>query len=365
MRQGACGRAHQAKPHRTRSYSNAETALGDRSARGDSARWTERHAVRERRGCLRKKLQERQRLWKQRNGTLRVLQGRSSCRRRQGQVSRLLRWPTDLTPRCRASRESLRSVVPASSDGEGARCHFAAPETGIETMRYNSTSALNFLTALVAVAAVVLGGIRIYEFVVRRSQSTPNPVIVRNWRELAEGGIEIGSPSAPVTLVMFSDFNCIHCQAAAPAVKAVREEFGERLRFVYRNVPLGTQSLLPALIAVCGHAQGRFDAVHECLFNTRREIRQEDAARLPVALRVADSSRFVDCLTSDFAHAAIARDTAAAVALGLQGTPTFLVDSLLFQGNIGQRNLRRAVRASLGEREPMLQRLRELLLPRE
>ena len=49
-----------------------------------------------------------------------------------------------------------------------------------------------------------------------------------------------GPADAPLTLVEYGDFECPHCGRAHPIVKAVQKHFGKRLRFVFRNFPLGT-----------------------------------------------------------------------------------------------------------------------------
>jgi len=43
---------------------------------------------------------------------------------------------------------------------------------------------------------------------------------------------------APVTLVEYGDYECPYCGEAYPIVKAVQEQMGEQLRFVFRNFPL-------------------------------------------------------------------------------------------------------------------------------
>ena len=43
---------------------------------------------------------------------------------------------------------------------------------------------------------------------------------------------------APVTLVEYGDYECPHCGLAHPIVNALREQFGFKLRFVFRHFPL-------------------------------------------------------------------------------------------------------------------------------
>ena len=48
----------------------------------------------------------------------------------------------------------------------------------------------------------------------------------------------IGSASAPVTLVEFSDFQCPFCQRVAPTLKQVKEKYGDKVRVVWKDFPL-------------------------------------------------------------------------------------------------------------------------------
>jgi hypothetical protein len=47
-----------------------------------------------------------------------------------------------------------------------------------------------------------------------------------------------GLARAPVTLVEYGDYECPHCGLAHPIVNALREQFGFKLRFVFRHFPL-------------------------------------------------------------------------------------------------------------------------------
>jgi hypothetical protein len=220
------------------------------------------------------------------------------------------------------------------------------------------------VTGVVALLALGLGGARLYGNLANGAETARPSAVVRDWRDLGRDGIVLGAPEASVTLVMYSDFTCVHCRAAAPAVKALREEFGSSLRFVYRNAPLGQSSRLPALAAVCGHEQGAFESVYDHLLLSSAGFRMVDSLEVPPQLGVQDPERFRKCLVSGHADSAIARDTIEAMKVGVSGTPAFLVDSLMFHGNVGEKTLRDAIVMSLGERPSLYRRLRELFSAR-
>jgi NhaA family Na+:H+ antiporter len=48
----------------------------------------------------------------------------------------------------------------------------------------------------------------------------------------------LGPASAQVTLVEYGSYACPHCRAANEQIAVVRDEFGDRLRYVFRHQPL-------------------------------------------------------------------------------------------------------------------------------
>src|SRR5882757_4038984 len=78
-----------------------------------------------------------------------------------------------------------------------------------------------------------------------------------------------GSANAPLTLVEYGDYQCPHCAAADPVVRAVQKAFGDDLRFVFRNFPLTEMhpAAEPAAeLAEGAAAQGKFWEVHDAIF---------------------------------------------------------------------------------------------------
>src|SRR6187455_721082 len=84
-----------------------------------------------------------------------------------------------------------------------------------------------------------------------------------------------GRPDAAVTLVEYGDYECPHCGRAYPIVKEVQRRLGSKLRFVFRNFPLGESHphAQHAAEAAEGAAiQGRFWEMHDTLFEHQRSL---------------------------------------------------------------------------------------------
>ena len=84
-----------------------------------------------------------------------------------------------------------------------------------------------------------------------------------------------GPPTAPVTLVEYGDYECPYCGAAYPIVKEVKRRLGDRLRFVFRNFPLGNMhphAEHAAEAAEAAAAQGKFWEMHDELYEHQRAL---------------------------------------------------------------------------------------------
>ena len=151
-----------------------------------------------------------------------------------------------------------------------------------------------------------------------------------------------GNPRGDVTVVEFFDYNCPHCRRAAETVAKLTEE-DRGLRLVYKELPiLGPDSLVAARVALAAHAQGKYLELHRALMATA------EALTGPAVLEIArglglDDTRLKAEMWSAEITAAIEKNRALAQALGLSGTPAFVVGTDLIPGAIGLEAFRETV----------------------
>lgn len=143
-----------------------------------------------------------------------------------------------------------------------------------------------------------------------------------------------GRDGAPVTLVEFGDFECPHCAAAYPVVEAARARLGDVLRFAYRHFPLAEvhpHAIRAAEAAEAAGAQGKFWEMHRLLFLNQHAL--DDADLLGYAGMLGlDVARFEDELATHAHAPRVRRDYASGVSSGVQGTPTFFVNGVRYEG---------------------------------
>ncbi len=135
-----------------------------------------------------------------------------------------------------------------------------------------------------------------------------------------------GNPTGDVTIVAFLDYNCPICKVAAPDLARVVREDGN-IRLVYKDWPvIAETSVYAAQLALAAKYQGRYQQAHDALMRTKGRLSRE---QISAALKAGSVD--LDRLQADLdAHgddirALLRRTMTQADALGLQGTPTYLV----------------------------------------
>ncbi len=142
---------------------------------------------------------------------------------------------------------------------------------------------------------------------------------------------EGGNPKGDLTLVAFVDYNCPFCKKAEPDLaRAVRED--GNIRLVYKDWPILTQaSVYGSRMALAARYQDGYERAHRALMSiSGRSVSQEDMEKAIAAAGI-DMPRLkadLDAKAKDIT-ALLARNMDQADALGLQGTPTYLVGPLL------------------------------------
>jgi protein-disulfide isomerase len=205
-------------------------------------------------------------------------------------------------------------------------------------------TAVPFLCALVVTSLVVRREL------FSRPPEAPSTTVHRqipDWRSYSVGQ-RIGPENARVTIIEFSDYQCPFCQAMAGSIAQVRQKHPDDVALVYRHFPLPyhPQAVPAARASFCAGEQGRFPAYHDALFARQQSLPTTDWTRLATEAGVPDSARFDACLSSAAAQQAIDRDLAAGRRLGVQGTPTLMVNGDLL-GSATQAALAEAVEHAL------------------
>jgi len=160
--------------------------------------------------------------------------------------------------------------------------------------------------------------------------------------------VVLGNPQGNVTMVEFFDYNCGFCKRALPdMLDLVKTD--PNLKFVLKEFPvLGEGSVEAAHVAVAARMQDatgkKYLDFHQKLFGARGPA---DRAHALAAAKEAgfDIARIEKDMNSDEVKKTIDEDMKLADALGVNGTPSYVVGDEVVVGAVGIDALREKIKA--------------------
>jgi protein-disulfide isomerase len=152
---------------------------------------------------------------------------------------------------------------------------------------------------------------------------------------VADGnGPATGPANAPVQIIEFSDFQCPFCGRVEPTVKQLHEKYGDKIRVVFRDLPLiqiHPQAAKAAEAGACAADQGKFWEMHAKMFGDQTKLAVEDLKKSAAEIGL-NATTFNECLDSGKKEADWKKDSEDAAKYGLSGTPAFFINGRLISG---------------------------------
>jgi protein-disulfide isomerase len=128
-------------------------------------------------------------------------------------------------------------------------------------------------------------------------------------------------------------------------VQEVQRRLGERLRFVFRNFPLEQShphAVHAAEAAEAAGAQGRFWEMHDTLFEHQRALTDRHLVGYAEAIGV-DAARVERELAAGAHRPRVHDDFVGGVRSGVNGTPTFFINGIRYDGSWDPESLSEAL----------------------
>jgi protein-disulfide isomerase len=149
----------------------------------------------------------------------------------------------------------------------------------------------------------------------------------------------LGNPNGDVTLVEFFDYRCPYCRQVEPFLQALMKS-DPGLRIVQKEFPiLGPASVFAARMALVANRQGKLKEFHDRLMARKPNFDEETVLKVAQEAGL-DLDRIKIEMNSPDIQSEIARTREIAQALGLNGTPAFIVGSELVPGATDLETLR-------------------------
>ena len=142
-----------------------------------------------------------------------------------------------------------------------------------------------------------------------------------------------GSESAKVTIVEWADFQCPFCVRVDPTLEKIAEEYGDKVRFGFKHLPLSmhTKARAAHQASEAAHRQGKFWEMHDRIFANPKDLSEETYLRYANEIGL-DIEKYKSDFSSSSVRKTIDADLAKARELGVSGTPSFFLNGRFLSG---------------------------------
>lgn len=157
-----------------------------------------------------------------------------------------------------------------------------------------------------------------------------------------------GPATAPVTVIMFSDFQCPACARTHPVLRSVLAEYGSKVRLVVRDYPLQNihgNAFIAAMAANAAAAQGKFFEYIEILYKNQTAL-DRDSLKAYAGQIGLNVKQFEIDLSGERSAAEIRKDIADGSSYSVTGTPTIFVNGVKVH-RLSPDSFRRAINRAL------------------
>src|SRR6185503_19265181 len=171
--------------------------------------------------------------------------------------------------------------------------------------------------------------------------------VVRLKNLVTEKDHSSGPENAPVTLLEYGNFECIHCGRAYPVIKEIQRLLNNDLYFVFRHFPTvqtHPHALRAAEAAEAAGAQGKFWEMHDELFTHQTSLEDRDLSRYARRIGI-DLERFTHDLTANtFLKQIEANYERSLFDEHVTGTPTIYLNEIRYTGAMDLESLLLAIK---------------------
>ncbi|MDQ4081148.1 MAG: Na+/H+ antiporter NhaA, partial [Gemmatimonadota bacterium] len=162
----------------------------------------------------------------------------------------------------------------------------------------------------------------------------------------------LGGDNPQVTLVEYGSYVCSYCHVAHEVVARLRDQFGDRMRYVYRHLPLADreEATRAAVLAEYVAAQtGEFWPVHDALMRRSPLVSESDLDRIGAEFGISRRAAW-DEVEKRAAATRVREDALSGLRSGARVTPTFFINGRRYEGAWDEAALAEAMFRSLGHR---------------
>lgn len=164
-----------------------------------------------------------------------------------------------------------------------------------------------------------------------------------------------GLSTAPVTIAEFAEFQCPFCLNVNATLRQIEETYKDRVRFVWKHLPLvriHSHAMDAAVAAEAARNQGKFWEYHDKLFANQTQLEPDNLRKYAQELGL-DLARFDRDREDSNLKAKVQSDMAEATSLGVTATPTFFINGRLVSGAMPFETFSTIIDAELAKQKPL------------
>jgi protein-disulfide isomerase len=181
------------------------------------------------------------------------------------------------------------------------------------------------------------------------------PLYVKEWQDGLDRGVRLGAADAPVQLIEFADFECPFCAEFGKTLKLLREKYPTQIGLTYVHFPIfGHRFAIPAARAAeCAGEQGRFEAMHDELFEQQDQFGLKPWTDMAKKAAVPDIPAFETCVEKTAPISRVEEGKALGAKLDVKGTPTIIINGWKLGHPPTEAELDQMVRRILAGKSPV------------
>lgn len=186
----------------------------------------------------------------------------------------------------------------------------------------------------------------------RAAETADQEMLERHAKAIYEDGFSFigGNPDGDVTLVEFSDYRCGYCKRAHPEVQEVLER-DPNVRLILKEFPiLGPDSVAAGRMALAALAMdpSKYEDLHDELMTYNGNLTEQVAYKIAGSFGY-DIAELKERAGSEAVEAQLQQNYRLAQALGLQGTPAFIVGTEVIRGYLPVDDMLSAIKDARNE----------------
>lgn len=162
-----------------------------------------------------------------------------------------------------------------------------------------------------------------------------------------------GKSDAKVTIVEFSDFECVFCERFFnESYTTLKVQYGDKVKFVFKHFPIieiHPNSVNAALAAECAREQEKFWEYHDMLFRNQNNLTRAGLLEYARAVKIPDEAKFTQCYDTQKYAQRVQNDIQAGLGYSVRGTPTFFISGNILVGAQPLSRIKAAIDQALRE----------------